>query len=180
MSKELQPLMDDITDKVMEYVGRSAHDGRGRPTFTVAKPDKAIEALTLLSTGNSIRQTSIVVGATSNAIARLKSDFADFLCDWKRIGGQVSGGLYFESSEYISEILEDLTKARAAGDWDAVKSLSSALAATNKVVEVSNRHAMNARGEATQHLKVERVATHEDVDKAAEEALALIKEAEVV
>jgi hypothetical protein len=39
---------------------------------------------------------------------------------------------------------------------------------------------MNARGEATQNIRVERVATFEDVDRAAEDALKLIQEAEVI
>jgi len=179
-SKEsLEVLTDDICAKVREYCCNPA-DGRGRPTFTIASPEKAVEALTLLATGQSMKKVVQITGAAHGSVARLKSDFADYLQDWKRLGGQVSGGLYFESSEYVSELFEDLTKAREEGDWDAVKALSSALAACNKVVEVSNRHAMNARGESTQHIKVERVATFEDVDKAAEDALKLIQEAEVV
>ena len=178
-NEQLQVLTDDICAKVREYCF-NAPDGRGRPTFTVANPEKAVEALTLLSTGQSIKKVVQLTGAATTSVARLKSDFSDHLGKWKEIGGQVSGGLYFESSEYVSELFQDLTDARAAKDWDAVKALSSALAACNKVVEVANRHAMNARGEATQNIRVERVATFEDVDRAAEDALKLIQEAEVI
>ena len=176
---EIQALTDDIAAKVREYVCNRP-EGRGRPTFPVAHPEKAVEALTLLSTGQSIKKVYELTGATTTTVARLKSDFADYLQDWKAVGGQVSGGLYFEASEYVSDLFEDLRKARERGDWDAVKALSSALASTNKVVEVANRHAMNARGEATQHIKVDKTATVEDVKKAADDALKLIQEAEIV
>jgi hypothetical protein len=176
---ELQVLTNDIAAKVREFCAQRP-DSRGRPTFAVARPEKAVEALTLLSTGQSAKKVYEITGATPNTVSRLKSDFADYLGEWKSIGGQVSGGLYFEASEYVSDLFEDLRLAREAKDWDAVKALSSALASTNKVVEVSNRHAMNARGEATQHIKVDKTATVEDVQKAAEDALKLIQEAEIV
>ena len=144
VSTQLQALTNEIHDKVKEFSIECAQTV-GRPKWATVNPEKAVEALTMLSTGCSIRQTAFAAETQRSVIAKLRSDFSDYLGQWKEVGGQVSGGLYFESSEYVSELLDDLTEARANKDWDAVKALSAALASTNKVVDVANRHAMTAR-----------------------------------
>lgn len=178
--EELQPLIEDITAEVRKYVMESIETRKGRPTFTATSPDKAVEALVLLATGTSMKQTAKATGTTIQAVGRMKSDFADHLGEWKAIGGKVAGGLFFEAAEFNSELMQDLRDAKERQDWKAVEALSKAWTPGNKLFEVSHRQAMNARGEATQHVKHETVATFEDVDKAAADALALIQEVEIV
>lgn len=173
----LEVLSDSVASAVRDFVAHCPHK-TGKPKFAVAEPQKACKALVLLNTGHNFSQTSKIVKCDRTTLARLKSDFADHLDDWKNLGGQVAGGIYFDASDLTSEILQKI--ADKIDDPDAAEKYSKVLQGVGKTADFFHRHANVARGEATQIVREEKVHTIEDVQEAAEAALKLIPEAEVV
>jgi len=177
--EQLAELATSISEQVNKFIKDYTYN-RGRPPVMVADPARAQEALLLFSTGSTQTAVCKKTGMDSRTLSNLRSEFADYVGQWRELGGKISGGLYMDASDKIGETMQRIAKAEAEGDWKAVEALSKSLQAQNKIVEVSHRQAMNARGEATQHIKVDKTATVEDVQKAAEDALKLIQGAEVI
>jgi len=175
----LADLGNEIQASICEYIS-TLPVARGRPTVAERDPQTATEVLMHLSTGATISKAAKATGVASSSVARLYSDFADHLGEWKKVGGQVSGGIYFDVTDKLSEAMQDMADARKEGDWKAVEAISKEVQALQKTGDVFNRHSLNARGESNHTIRVEKVATMEDVDRAAEDALKLIQEAEVV
>lgn len=175
----LQDLGEEIQSTIIQYIS-TLPIAKGRPTVAERDPHKATEILMMLSTGQSIGRTAEAAGVATSSVSRLYSDFADHMGEWKKVGGQISGGIYFDVTDKLSEAMADMAEARRVGDWKAVEAISKEVQALQKTGDTFSRHALNARGESNQTIRVERVATMEDVDRAAEEALKLIKEAEVI
>jgi len=89
-----------------------------------------------------------------------------------------------DTSEGLSDTMARICKAEEEEDWKAVEALSKALQAKNKILEVSHRQSMTARGEASQITREEKVFTQDDYEatiKAARDRIAKAKmiEAEV-
>ena len=178
-TKLLATLSKDISEQVEDFVSQLEFQ-RGRPSLSQAKPDKAKEVLVLLATGTSVLQTSKATGVSYNSVGRIKSDFADYLGEWKEMGGKISGGLYVDASERISGTLSLIDEAERTGDWKAVDSLSKSLMAKNKIAEVSHRQATVSRGDVTERTATKQEKPDFDEMMKAVQELYSAKQAEVI
>ena len=180
----LANLSNSISESVNSFVKSWEPKGSGRPPLSVGNPAKAQEVLMLVALGTSGKKILELTGCSTSTVARLKSDWCDHIGDWKEEGGKISGGIYMDTSEGLSGTMARICKAEEEEDWKAVEALSKALQAKNKILEVSHRQSMTARGEASQITREEKVFTQDDYEatiKAARDRIAKAKmiEAEV-
>jgi hypothetical protein len=137
-------------------------------------PEKAIKVLYRLARGCSMRQVIKEEGISYAALCRLRNDFADRLGKWKEMGGEISGRLHVGVAALLevglADMMEQVIAKEKVLDTDDIKNLT-------RLFEATFRQSMLARGEASQQIKFERVATIEDVEAAAKEAMSVIKEA---
>ena len=180
MSEENQQtlanLSNSISESVNAFVKAWEPSGSGRPPLTVCNPAKAQEVLMLLAVGTSGKKILELTGCATSTVYRLKSDWCDHIGDWKEEGGKISGGIYMDTSEGLSDTMERIARAETEEDWKAVEALSKALQAKNKILEVSHRQSMTARGEASQITREEKVITDADIEDTASAARERLKQ----
>jgi hypothetical protein len=180
MSEENQQtlanLSDSISESVNSFVKSWEQSGSGRPPLSVGNPAKAQEVLMLLAVGTSGKKILELTGCPTSTVARLKSDWCDHIAGWKEEGGKISGGIYMDTSEGLSDTMARICKAEEEEDWKAVEALSKALQAKNKILEVSHRQSMTARGEASQITREEKVITDADMEDTASAARERLKQ----
>jgi len=175
----LATLSKDICDAVNDFVANAEYKV-GAPSLTISDPQRAQEVLMLLATGTSGNKIIQSTGCGYSVQARLKSDFADYLGQWKEVGGTLAGGVYIHASDGISDTMERLAKAEEENDHKTIEVLSKSLLAKNKVAEVSHRQATVARGDVTDRVsRVEEKPDFEEMMKAVAE-MHKEKQAEVI
>ena len=175
MQEEKDELMKDISSAIVE-IQRTKETQRTK-SLSRHNPDKVAKILYLHSLGCS--QTNMIRrhGLSRSTIVGVLADYADYTNGFRELGGQLAARSYLNLESLEEDVIEGLREKLEQGYVPEFKDLKEISIAKSN----SQRQAMIAKGEATQHIKVEnRVATIDDVQNAAQEALRHIKQAEVI
>jgi len=141
-------------------------------------PDKVASILGSLANGKSVTFLVKKCGYERKSVARIQSDYADYLGQWKEMARSHTGTNYLMMQHAKQELAQKLIE-RIENDPDFVvtpRDLKEMAVAES----ITLKDALTIRGEASQITKEERVTTVEDVKSAQEEFLKSIQEAEVV
>jgi hypothetical protein len=174
---EKNQLLADIRNSVDEFVKENAIDKV--KCLSRYNPEKVANILYLYSIGNS--QTALVkkYGFHRKTVINVLIDYADHLGKFKELGGKLAARSYI-GLESLEEDLIDALRARLeSGYTPEFKDLKEISIAKSN----SQRHAMTARGEASQITEERKVITQEDYEdtlKAAKERLQALKKADII
>lgn len=140
-------------------------------------PEKVVEALQMITQGHSFKAVKAKTQISLPALYRIKRDYWTYICDWREAVIQTFEERFVGLEDSVVLASEKLQERLISGDLevdaDAVMKLAKAQEITMRCIQVM-------KGEPTSITTEKPQTTAEDVAKAREEALAQIREAEVV
>ena len=169
------PARHDILRVIEEMKQKKAHTPGG--SLEKKDPDKVAEALHMITQGNSFKEINKKTKIDRNALVRIKRDYWTYICDWREAVIQTFEERFVGLEDSVILASEKLQERLISGDLevdaDAVMKLAKAQEITMRCIQVM-------KGEPTSITAEKPQTTAEDVARAREEALAQIREAEVV
>ena len=140
-------------------------------------PEKVVEALHMITQGHSFKAIKTKTQISFPALYRIKRDYWTHICDWREAVIQTFEERFVGLEDSVILASEKLQERLISGDLevdaDAVMKLAKAQEITMRCIQVM-------KGEPTSITAEKPQTTAEDVARAREEALAQIREAEVV
>lgn len=170
-------LLADIRESVDSFVKENAIDKV--KCLSKYDPEKVSNILYLYSIGNS--QTCLVrkYGFSRRTVINVLVDYADYLGQFRELGGKLAASSYIGLESLEEDLVEALrTKLEQGYDPEFRDLKEISIAKSN-----AQRHAMTARGEASQITEERKVITQEDYEdtlRAAKKRLQALKSNEII
>jgi hypothetical protein len=174
---ELDPAAKQEVVAMAEEIRKKNREKRPSPAIEYSDPAFFCQLLTLIAEGRNTSTICRLTGASASTINRVKRDYWDYICGWRETAIKTFEERFVGLEETLEaasrQFQEKLEKGEAEIDADAIVKLTRAQEITMRCIQVM-------KGEPTTITTETKRTTAEDVAKAREEALAQIREAEVV